>query len=115
MTIKNTSNQDRWDFKNPAELQEFEVGDSLLFHGQVLKICFVSGLAGIKTQSEDGHYFTIDNCGFANYVSENLNQLLSHYADQDLIIKVKANGFERGYVIYEPVYETQNTNGSTEK
>lgn len=108
MKYKNISNQERWDYKNPVELQHFEVGDSLLFRGQVFRICFVTGMTGIDVEKGKGQYFTIDDVGMVNRVENTIDELLGFYADQDFIIKVKASGFDDGFVIYTPVYEKRS-------
>ena len=101
---KNESNQIRYDFRNPHVIQNFEVGDSFYFNGEILRICYVSSMY-VTTETGDGHYFTLDDAGMTLCVKTTLDELIDHYADQDMIIKVKATGFEDGFVIYTPVYE----------
>lgn len=100
----NISKQIRWDCKNPVELQKFIVGDSFYYKGEVFRLCHVTGLAGINSETENGHFFVIDDTGSAHCVKNTLEEVLNHYANNDILIKVIVTGFEEGYVVYSPTY-----------
>ena len=99
----NESNQIRWDFRNPEYLQKFELGDSFYFKGEIYKLCYVSSLQ-VMTESGNGHFFVLTDDGQAHTIKATLQEVVDHYADKDILIKVKATGFENGFVIYTPAY-----------
>lgn len=96
-------NRDDWIVNNPNKLQKFSVGECFVFKNEVLKIGYVCSLSGIKT-GDQGHFFTITDCGDVEYVAPSMDKLLNYFSDRDLIFKVLASGFENGKVVYTPVY-----------
>lgn len=104
----NYKNEDRWTIKNPEKLQKFKIGDCFYYKDQVLKIGHVSSTSGITNGSDHGHFFTMDDTGYVEKVTESLDTLLSYFAEKDLIFKVAPTGYEDDLVVYTPVYEVKN-------